>query len=218
MGQAHPRPASPSWAAFFCFSSSDDYASGLAAIFLAQRSASSPTRYFQGARHGGTPNNQQRLSRITPAGTRTNPEPELAPPRRRTSGAAKQTTQAEEEMGDGEPGHKLSPAESREVMLAFLRFLGADARLPASADQPDAYSALVRAILSSVAVSASPTPRVSCTITVSHAVTSEVDVEAQILRKGRSVVVTTIDFRLKDTKRLCYTSRATFYIMPMASL
>lgn len=171
MGQAHPRPASPSWAAFFCFSSSDDYASGLAAIFLAQRSASSPTRYFQGARHGGTPNNQQRLSRITPAGTRTNPEPELAPPRRRTSGAAKQTTQAEEEMGDGEPGHKLSPAESREVMLAFLRFLGADARLPASADQPDAYSALVRAILSSVAVSASPTPRVSCTITVSHAVT-----------------------------------------------
>ncbi|KAG0542803.1 hypothetical protein BDA96_02G135300 [Sorghum bicolor] len=75
-------------------------------------------------------------------------------------------------MGDGEPGHKLSPAESREVMLAFLRFLGADARLPASADQPDAYSALVRAILSSVAVSASPTPRVSCTITVSHAVTN----------------------------------------------
>jgi acyl-coenzyme A thioesterase 13 len=47
---------------------------------------------------------------------------------------------------------------------------------------------------------------------------SEVDVEAQILRKGRSVVVTTIEFRLKDTKKLCYTSRATFYIMPVASL
>ncbi|KAF8690872.1 hypothetical protein HU200_041276 [Digitaria exilis] len=47
---------------------------------------------------------------------------------------------------------------------------------------------------------------------------SEVDVEAQILRKGRSVVVTTIDFTLKDTKKLCYTSRATFYIMPVASL
>ncbi|XP_039806803.1 uncharacterized protein LOC120670714 isoform X2 [Panicum virgatum] len=49
-------------------------------------------------------------------------------------------------------------------------------------------------------------------------VNSEVDVEAQILRKGRSVVVTTIEFRLKDTKKLCYTSRATFYIMPVASL
>ncbi|XP_066399101.1 uncharacterized protein [Miscanthus floridulus] len=151
-------------------------------------------------------------------------------------------------------------------MLAFFQALGADARLPASAEQPDAYSALVRAILSSVAVTASPSPRVSCTITVSHAVTNpyntlhggavaaeaeavgmacaraasgdremflgelstaylaaarcdaEVDVEAQILRKGRSVVVTTIDFRLKDTKKLCYTSRATFYIMPVASL
>jgi acyl-coenzyme A thioesterase 13 len=72
---------------------------------------------------------------------------------------------------DSKPGHKLSPVDSRAVMLAFFRALGADARLPASAEQPDAYSALVRAILSSVAISASPTPRVSCTITVSHAVT-----------------------------------------------
>lgn len=47
---------------------------------------------------------------------------------------------------------------------------------------------------------------------------SEVEVEGQILRKGRSVVVTTVEFRLKDTKKLCYTSRATFYIMPVASL
>ena len=47
---------------------------------------------------------------------------------------------------------------------------------------------------------------------------SEVEVEAQILRKGRSVVVTTVEFRLKGTNKLCYTSRATFYIMPVASL
>jgi hypothetical protein len=47
---------------------------------------------------------------------------------------------------------------------------------------------------------------------------SEVDVEARILRKGGSVVVTTIEFSLKDTKKLCYTARATFYIMPVASL
>ncbi|KAJ1288936.1 hypothetical protein BS78_02G127000 [Paspalum vaginatum] len=139
-------------------------------------------------------------------------------------------------MVEGGPGEKLSPADSRAVMLAFLHALDADAGLPASADQPDAYSALVRAILSSVAVSASPAPRVSCTITVSPAVTnryntlhggavaavaeavgmacariaagdkemflgelstaylaaarcdSEVDVEAQVLMKGRSDV------------------------------
>ena len=47
---------------------------------------------------------------------------------------------------------------------------------------------------------------------------SEVEVEAQILRKGRSVVVTTVEFRLKDTKKLCYSSRATIYIMPVVSL
>ncbi|CAN6197693.1 unnamed protein product [Urochloa humidicola] len=169
-------------------------------------------------------------------------------------------------MAEGDPGRKLSPADSRKAALAFIRALGADARLPASADLPDSYSALIRAVLSSSAVSASPDPRVSCTITISPAVTntyntlhggavaavaeavgmacaraaagdkemflgelstaylaaarlhSEVEVEAQILRKGRSVVVTTIEFRLKDTKKLCYTSRATFYIIPTASL
>ncbi|NP_001152568.1 thioesterase family protein isoform 2 [Zea mays] len=158
---------------------------------------------------------------------------------------------------------RLSPAESRERTLYFFHGLGVDVPLPVSAERPDAYTSLVRAIVSSAAVTSS---RVSCTLTVSPAVAnqyntlhggavaavaeavgmacaraaagdkemflgelstaylaaarlnSEVDVEAQILRKGRSVVVTTIDFRLKDTKKLCYTSRATFYIMPVASL
>ncbi|KAL6611263.1 hypothetical protein ACP70R_039191 [Stipagrostis hirtigluma subsp. patula] len=161
---------------------------------------------------------------------------------------------------------RLSPAESREATLAFFRRLGVGVHLPARAERPDAFAALVRAVLSSAAVSAGPAPRVSCTLTVSPALVnryntlhggavaavaeavglacaraaagdkemflgelstaylaaarlnSEVDVEAHILRKGRSVVVTTIEFRLKDTKKLCYTSRATFYIMPVASL
>ncbi|PUZ69537.1 hypothetical protein GQ55_2G117000 [Panicum hallii var. hallii] len=187
-------------------------------------------------------------------------------PRPQPEQQEKRAAKVGEEMEEEEPRRKLSPADSRAVALAFIRALGAGARLPAAADQPDAYSALVRAILSSAAVSASPAPRVSCTIAVSPAVTnayntlhggavaavaeavgmacaraaagdkemflgelstgylaaarldSEVDVEAQILRKGRSVVVTTIEFRLKDTKKLCYTSRATFYIMPVASL
>lgn len=47
---------------------------------------------------------------------------------------------------------------------------------------------------------------------------SEVEVEGRILRKGRSVVVTTVEFKLKDTNKLCYTARATFYVMPVASL
>nr|CAB3456505.1 unnamed protein product [Digitaria exilis] len=89
-----------------------------------------------------------------------------------SAGAAKQSTQAEDEMAEGEPGKKLSPARSRAVAQAFIRALGADARLPSSADLPDAYSALVRAVLSSIAVSASPAPRVSSTITVSPAVTN----------------------------------------------
>ncbi|RCV10669.1 hypothetical protein SETIT_2G127500v2 [Setaria italica] len=158
---------------------------------------------------------------------------------------------------------RLSPAESRERTLRFFQGLGVDVPLPASAERPDAYADLVRAVLSSAAVSSS---RVSCTLTMSPALAnqfntlhggavaavaeavgmacaraaagdkelflgelstaylaaarlnSEVDVEAKILRKGRSVVVTTIDFTLKDTKKLCYTSRATFYILPAASL
>ncbi|KAL6639405.1 hypothetical protein ACP70R_023135 [Stipagrostis hirtigluma subsp. patula] len=159
-----------------------------------------------------------------------------------------------------------SPEYHRDRALRFFRFHGADEPLPASAERPDAHAALVRSLLSSAAVSASPAPRVSCTLTVSPAaanvyntlhggavaavaeavgmacasaaaggkelflgelgttylaaarVNSEVDIEAQILRKGRSVIVITIEFRLKDIEKLCYTSRATFYIMPVARL
>uniref|UniRef100_A0A0E0AJB9 Thioesterase domain-containing protein n=1 Tax=Oryza glumipatula TaxID=40148 RepID=A0A0E0AJB9_9ORYZ len=167
-----------------------------------------------------------------------------------------------------EERRKPSPAESRQWTQRFFQVLGAGEPLPAPAELPAAYSALVRGVLSSAAVSASASasPRVSCTLTVSPAainayntlhggmvaavaeavgmacaraaagdkemflgelstaylsaarLNSEVEVEAQILRKGRSVVVTTVEFRLKDTKKLCYSSRATFYIMPVASL
>uniref|UniRef100_A0A0E0Q7W3 Thioesterase domain-containing protein n=1 Tax=Oryza rufipogon TaxID=4529 RepID=A0A0E0Q7W3_ORYRU len=170
------------------------------------------------------------------------------------------------------PMERRSPslAESRQWTRRFLRGLGVDGTLPAAAELPAAYSALVRGVLSSAAVSVVPatpaSPRVSCTLTVSPAavnayntlhggmvaavaeavgmacaraaagdkemflgelsaaylsaarLNSEVEVEAQILRKGRSVVVTTVEFRLKGTNKLCYTSRATFYIMPVASL
>uniref|UniRef100_J3MKL8 Thioesterase domain-containing protein n=1 Tax=Oryza brachyantha TaxID=4533 RepID=J3MKL8_ORYBR len=204
--------------------------------------------------------------------------------------------------GGGEERRKPSPAESREWTQRFFRGLGVDAPLPAAADRSDAYSALVRGVLSSATVSAAGPPRVSCTLTISHAainayntihggmvmgvaeavgmacaraavgdkemflgelstaylsaarlniikcivnpkfvvhvvcfpswgiggridygelaylIESEMEVEAQILRKGRSVVVTTVEFRLKETKKLCYLSRATFYIMPVSSL
>lgn len=45
-----------------------------------------------------------------------------------------------------------------------------------------------------------------------------VEVDGSILRQGRSVVVTTVEFRMKKTQKLAYTSRATFYVMPVASL
>ncbi|XP_052161281.1 uncharacterized protein LOC127778699 [Oryza glaberrima] len=165
-----------------------------------------------------------------------------------------------------EERRKPSPAESRQWTQRFFQVLGAGDPLPAPAELPAAYSALVRGVLSSAAVSSSASPRVSCTLTVSPAavngyntlhggmvaavaeavgmacaraaagdkemflgelstaylsaarLNSEVEVEAQILRKGRSVVVTTVEFRLKDTKKLCYSSRATIYIMPVVSL
>jgi acyl-coenzyme A thioesterase 13 len=63
---------------------------------------------------------------------------------------------------------RLSPAESRERTLGFFQGLGVDVPLPASAERPDAYSSLVRAVVSSAAVTSS---RVSCTITISPAVT-----------------------------------------------
>ncbi|KAL0923651.1 hypothetical protein M5K25_007716 [Dendrobium thyrsiflorum] len=47
---------------------------------------------------------------------------------------------------------------------------------------------------------------------------TEVEVEGSIVRQGRSVVVTNIDFRIKESKKLAYTARATYYIMPAASL
>ncbi|XP_078167700.1 thioesterase superfamily protein isoform X1 [Carex rostrata] len=46
----------------------------------------------------------------------------------------------------------------------------------------------------------------------------KVEVEASILRQGRRVIVTSVDFRIKTTKKLLYTSRTTVYIMPVASL
>uniref|UniRef100_A0A804Q6F5 Thioesterase domain-containing protein n=1 Tax=Zea mays TaxID=4577 RepID=A0A804Q6F5_MAIZE len=65
---------------------------------------------------------------------------------------------------------RLSPAESRERTLYFFHGLGVDVPLPVSAERPDAYTSLVRAIVSSAAVTSS---RVSCTLTVSPAVANQ---------------------------------------------
>ncbi|KAJ8512503.1 hypothetical protein OPV22_002937 [Ensete ventricosum] len=46
----------------------------------------------------------------------------------------------------------------------------------------------------------------------------DVKVDASILRQGRNVVVTSVDFRTKKTGKLLFTSRSTFYIMPVSSL
>lgn len=72
-----------------------------------------------------------------------------------------------------EERRKPSPAESRQWTQRFFQVLGAGEPLPAPAELPAAYSALVRGVLSSAAVSVVPatpaSPRVSCTLTVSPA-------------------------------------------------
>ncbi|KAK8956817.1 hypothetical protein KSP39_PZI000785 [Platanthera zijinensis] len=49
-------------------------------------------------------------------------------------------------------------------------------------------------------------------------INAEIEVEGCILRKGRSVIVTCINFRIKESKKLAYTTRSTYYVMPVASL
>ncbi|XP_076893297.1 uncharacterized protein LOC143545262 [Bidens hawaiensis] len=50
---------------------------------------------------------------------------------------------------------------------------------------------------------------------VKHA---EVIVDASVVRSGRNLTVVAIEFKLKDSERLTYLCRATFYNMPVASL
>ncbi|XP_004229829.1 uncharacterized protein [Solanum lycopersicum] len=47
---------------------------------------------------------------------------------------------------------------------------------------------------------------------------AEVIVNASVVRSGRNLTVVALDFRLKDSEKLCYISRATFYHVPVASL
>ncbi|KAK9143466.1 hypothetical protein Syun_012866 [Stephania yunnanensis] len=49
-------------------------------------------------------------------------------------------------------------------------------------------------------------------------VNDEVEVEGVVVRSGRNVTVTSIEFRKKGTKQLLYTARATFYNTPVAKL
>nr|XP_016509650.1 PREDICTED: acyl-coenzyme A thioesterase 13-like [Nicotiana tabacum] len=47
---------------------------------------------------------------------------------------------------------------------------------------------------------------------------TEVVVDGSVIRSGRNLTVVAVDFRLKDSGKLVYTSNATFYHMPVASL
>ncbi|KAD3069154.1 hypothetical protein R6Q59_016866 [Mikania micrantha] len=47
---------------------------------------------------------------------------------------------------------------------------------------------------------------------------AEVIVDASVVRSGRNLTVVAIEFKLKDSERLNYLCRATFYNMPVASL
>lgn len=47
---------------------------------------------------------------------------------------------------------------------------------------------------------------------------AEVIVDASVVRSGRNLTVVAVEFRMKESEKLVYTSRATFYNMPVASL
>ncbi|KAK6920178.1 Thioesterase domain [Dillenia turbinata] len=49
-------------------------------------------------------------------------------------------------------------------------------------------------------------------------INAEVMIEGSIVRSGRNLTVTSIEFRLKETKKLISVARATFYNMPMPKL
>ncbi|PIA49519.1 hypothetical protein AQUCO_01300367v1 [Aquilegia coerulea] len=49
-------------------------------------------------------------------------------------------------------------------------------------------------------------------------VNAELEVGGVIVRQGRNVTVTSVEFRIKETKKLVYTARATFYNVPVANL
>ncbi|KAK1364431.1 Phenylacetic acid degradation-related domain-containing protein [Heracleum sosnowskyi] len=47
---------------------------------------------------------------------------------------------------------------------------------------------------------------------------AEVIVDASVVRSGRNLTVVAVEFRMKESEKLVYTSRATFYNMPVSSL
>ncbi|KAL5727578.1 hypothetical protein ACHQM5_000760 [Ranunculus cassubicifolius] len=47
---------------------------------------------------------------------------------------------------------------------------------------------------------------------------AEVEVKGFLVRQGRNLTVAAVEFRSKDTNKLIYTARATFYNLPLASL
>ncbi|KAJ8748999.1 hypothetical protein K2173_013439 [Erythroxylum novogranatense] len=50
------------------------------------------------------------------------------------------------------------------------------------------------------------------------ATNEEVVVDASVVRSGRNLTVVAMEFRIKNTKKLVYTARATFYHLPSANL
>ncbi|GFP85976.1 hypothetical protein PHJA_000741500 [Phtheirospermum japonicum] len=46
----------------------------------------------------------------------------------------------------------------------------------------------------------------------------ELVVDGSVIKSGRNVTVVAVDFRLKESGRLAYMTRATFYNMPVSSL
>lgn len=46
----------------------------------------------------------------------------------------------------------------------------------------------------------------------------ELEIEGCVARSGRNITTTSVDFRIKESRKMVYTARATFYATPVSNL
>ncbi|KAG5565717.1 hypothetical protein RHGRI_001587 [Rhododendron griersonianum] len=87
--------------------------------------------------------------------------------------------------------------------------------IPPQFDSKYFHSHLIRSLLRTHRVERG---RLSSLLSVKPPVMAELTVDASVIRSGRSLTVIAVEFKVKDTGKLVYTSHATFYNTPVASL
>ncbi|KAK1392080.1 hypothetical protein POM88_011136 [Heracleum sosnowskyi] len=101
-------------------------------------------------------------------------------------------------------------------LKTIMEMTGFFSAIPVEYDIQGYLSNIIRGVLEVLHVE---TGRISLLVRVKPVVATEVIVEASIVRRERNVTVVSVEeFRMKESDKMVYTSRATFYNMPLASL